>query len=403
MISRTSQKRRGKQIEMPQIFRKHDIHSGSYGDVFAAELRSTSRGTSQLVAVKQLKTPLRESTDAYVEIDALKKLKQHRPPKARITSGAQNIVAYLMHYEEHGRLHIVMEYLPDNLANHMCHRLNLNEGQVVHHYRRLLMDLLAGVAFCHDANIVHRDLKPENLLVYNDMNNEIHLKIADFGLAKHLYLNVATHSDTKGDVFDSNKKVFGAITPGGSLHPRKNSIQESLTAGLVTLWYRSPELLVGAKHGTANGPDYSYSSDLWSVGCIAAEMFFATRLARVNAVRVLLGLEKVPMERIPPHENVLFRGTGNCHASAVINQMERIADYLGTPTPQNWRSLREHVNCPAPFQPSLRKPNKLNILQFHVALCNDPLTSFLRVLQGTLLYEPNERETAEALYYTLGW
>lgn len=91
-----------------------------------------------------------------------------------------------------------------------------------------MQQLLAGVQHCHERGILHRDLKGSNLLI--DKNGV--LKIADFGLANFL--------DPK---------------------PKK-----PLTSRVVTLWYRAPELLLGST-------DYGVGIDLWSVGCLLAEMF----------------------------------------------------------------------------------------------------------------------------------
>lgn len=90
-----------------------------------------------------------------------------------------------------------------------------------------MKQLFEGLAHCHSCGVLHRDIKGSNLLIDN---NGI-LKIADFGLATF---------------FNSDPK-------------------QQLTSRVVTLWYRSPELLLGA---TA----YGVAVDLWSSGCILAEL-----------------------------------------------------------------------------------------------------------------------------------
>jgi len=88
------------------------------------------------------------------------------------------------------------------------------------------MQLLKGVAFCHDRRVLHRDLKPQNLLI----NKRGELKLADFGLAR----------------------AFGIPV-------------RSYTHEVVTLWYRAPDVLMGSRK-------YSTPVDMWSVGCIFGEM-----------------------------------------------------------------------------------------------------------------------------------
>lgn len=80
--------------------------------------------------------------------------------------------------------------------------------------------------FCHQRRVLHRDLKPQNLLIDNNGN----LKIADFGLARAFGIPVRAY-----------------------------------THEVVTLWYRAPEVLLGS-------PRYSCPVDIWSVGCIMAEL-----------------------------------------------------------------------------------------------------------------------------------
>ena len=83
-----------------------------------------------------------------------------------------------------------------------------------------------GIAYCHDHRVLHRDLKPQNLLI----DNKGCIKLADFGLAR----------------------AFGIP-------------MRAYTHEVITLWYRAPEILLGAK-------TYDMAVDIWGLGCIFSEM-----------------------------------------------------------------------------------------------------------------------------------
>jgi len=140
-----------------------------------------------------------------------------------------------------------------------------------------MFQLLRGLNFCHTHNVLHRDLKPQNLLI----NKNGELKLADFGLARAFGIPVRCYS-----------------------------------AEVVTLWYRPPDVLFGAKL-------YTPSIDMWSAGCIFAEL--------ANAGRPL------------------FPG------SDVDDQIKRVFKLLGTPTEDTWQgmaSLPDYKPFPL-YQPSL--------------------------------------------------
>lgn len=106
------------------------------------------------------------------------------------------------------------------------------------HIQAILYQLLSGIRSMHEAGFIHRDLKPSNCLI----NEDCHLLISDFGLSRQL-----PHDETKKD------KVLAPLT-------------EDFTA---TLWYLAPEIVLC----TSAGKNASEAMDIWSVGCIMAELF----------------------------------------------------------------------------------------------------------------------------------
>ncbi|KAA8495111.1 Cyclin-dependent kinase C-1 [Porphyridium purpureum] len=121
-----------------------------------------------------------------------------------------------------GSIYMVFEYMDHDLTGLMDTNVHFTEGQI----KCYMQQLLQGLKHCHDRDVLHRDIKGSNLLI----NNTGQLKIADFGLARS----------------------YGE--PG-----------RKYTNRVITLWYRPPELLLGELQ-------YGPAVDLWSVGCLLAEL-----------------------------------------------------------------------------------------------------------------------------------
>ncbi|KAF5479419.1 hypothetical protein F2P56_000239 [Juglans regia] len=122
-------------------------------------------------------------------------------------------------------LYLVFEYMEHDLAGLAAtHSIKFTEPQI----KCYIQQLLSGLEHCHSRGVLHRDIKGSNLLIDN---NGV-LKIGDFGLATF---------------YEPDQK-------------------QPLTSRVVTLWYRAPELLLGAT-------EYGAAVDLWSTGCILAELF----------------------------------------------------------------------------------------------------------------------------------
>jgi cyclin-dependent kinase 2 len=187
------------------------VGEGTYGVVYKAK----EKNTGDLVALKKIRLDTENEgvpSTAIREISLLKELKHH------------NIVSLKDVIHSQKRLYLVFEYLDQDLKKFMDNAPpNALSEDLVKSY---LHQLLQGIAFCHCHRVLHRDLKPQNLLI----DKEGHIKLADFGLAR----------------------AFGVPV-------------RSYTHEVVTLWYRAPEILLGCRY-------YSTPVDVWSIGCIFAEM-----------------------------------------------------------------------------------------------------------------------------------
>ncbi|PKI41007.1 hypothetical protein CRG98_038535 [Punica granatum] len=197
------------------------VGEGTYGKVYKAK----DRATGQLVALKKTRLEMDEEgvpPTALREVSLLQMLSQSlyvvRLLCVEHVDGS--------HKKKDGEgggkpmLYLVFEYLDTDLKKFIdSHRKGPNPRPIPPSLvQSFLYQLCKGVAHCHSHGVLHRDLKPQNLLV--DKEKGI-LKIADLGLGR-------------------------AFT-------------------IVTLWYRAPEVLLGSTH-------YSTGVDMWSVGCIFAEM-----------------------------------------------------------------------------------------------------------------------------------
>lgn len=196
--------------------RLNHIEEGSYGYVS----RAKEEATGEIVAIKKLKIdPLR---DGGFPVTAMREIQCLNAAKHRHIVNLREVVT-----GEGGALndvYLVMEFLEHDLK---ALQEEMEDPFMPSEVKTLMLQLGGAVEYLHDHWILHRDLKTSNIL----MNNRGEIKIADFGMAR----------------------FYGDPPP------------QNLTQLVVTLWYRAPELLLGASK-------YDAAVDMWSLGCIFGEL-----------------------------------------------------------------------------------------------------------------------------------
>ncbi|XP_013784754.1 cyclin-dependent kinase 2-like isoform X1 [Limulus polyphemus] len=270
------------------------IGEGTYGVVYKAR----DKETGKLVALKKIRLETESEgvpSTAIREIALLKELDHN------------NVVRLLDVIHSEKKLYLVFEYLNQDLKKLMDSAPT--SGLPLPLVKSYLWQLLQGIAYCHSHRVLHRDLKPQNLLIDKEGN----IKLADFGLAR----------------------AFGVPL-------------RSYTHEVVTLWYRAPEILLGAKF-------YSTPVDVWSMGCIFAEML--TRRA-------------------------LFPGDSE------IDQLFRVFRTLGTPDEDTWPGVTKLPDYKSSFPKW--KAQDMNKLVPNLDLDGQDL------LLKMLKYEPNHRISAKS-------
>jgi len=267
------------------------LGEGTYGVVYKAK----DMYTGDIIALKKIRLEQEEEgvpSTAIREISLLKELTH------------DNIVKLIDVVHAQNKLYLVFEFLDKDLKKYMD-SVEMSERLV----KSYMYQLMKGIAFCHSHRVLHRDLKPQNLLIDQKGN----LKLADFGLARAFGIPVRAY-----------------------------------THEVVTLWYRAPEILLGSRH-------YSTPVDVWSAGCIFAEMAMAGR--------------------------PLFPGDSE------IDQLYRIFRYLGTPTEETWPGVTSLPEFKSHFPNWPTQPLRRILRNM------DPLA--VDLLQQMLVYEPSRRISAK--------
>ncbi|EEB16003.1 mitogen-activated protein kinase ERK-A, putative [Pediculus humanus corporis] len=268
---------------------------------FATVYKAKDVETDAIVAVKKIKIGSRAEAKDGINRTALREIKILQELKH------PNIIGLLDVFGHRSNVSLVFDFMDTDLE------IIVKDTNIVltpANVKAYILMTLQGLEYMHNNWFLHRDLKPNNLLV----NSEGILKLGDFGLAKF---------------FGSPNRIY--------------------THQVVTRWYRSPELLFGARI-------YGVGVDMWAVGCILAELLL----------------------RVP-----FLQGESD------LDQLTKIFQVLGTPTEETWPGMKGLPDF-IQFKPSVGT----SLRDIFTAATND----LLELLSKLMAMCPSHRCTAtEAL------
>lgn len=215
------------------------IGVGAYGQVCSA----FDKENKQKVAIKKLSRPFQSAIHAkrtYRELRLLKHMDHEN------VIGLLDVFTPSTTLEDFNDVYLVNHLMGSDL-NNIIRTQRLSDD----HVQFLVYQILRGLKYIHSAGIIHRDLKPSNIAV----NEDCELKILDFGLARHA--------------------------------------EVEMTGYVATRWYRAPEIMLNWMH-------YNQTVDIWSVGCIMAELITGKTLFpgndHIHLLNMIIRLLGTPSE-----------------------------------------------------------------------------------------------------------
>ena len=271
------------------------LGQGTWGVVHMA----IQKGTGRVVAIKKIKSERPEEGINFTAVREIKLLREFKHDNVIelvdcfTTPDLAVCLVYECAFTDLEKI-LANKAIPISLADTKQH----------------LWSLLCAIEACHDRWILHRDLKPDNMLFLKDGT----MKLADFGLAR----------------------MYG--TPKQRLSPQA-----------ITLWYKPPELLLGAS-------EYSSAADMWSVGCIFAEL--------------------------------LLRRPFLQGKNSDISQLDTIFTVFGTPNETNWPDYEALPLCVRGIQ--WEDTTAIPFDEIFTAASRDAIS----LLRSILVLDPNMRFTA---------
>lgn len=358
---------------------RRKIGQGSYGSVYKA----LDKSTGKYVAIKHMQNIFGDVIDglrAFREINLLQHLKH------------ANIISVLAVYVERNDFEnfndvcVILEFANSDLKNYIRSGVLLDMGDVV----QITYQILAGLNYIHSAGVIHRDLKPANVLLFENGFT----KICDFGLSRFVDVPAEQQAqlglpeseeegEAEGDAPEEDLKIdVKAVEEKSQPRVRSDrSLSRKLTSHVVTRWYRAPELILIEKN-------YDSKIDVWSLGCIFAELLNCLKNAQTSLIPrkpFFPGHSCFPLS--PDKEAPVTKAgfpVGN------KDQLIMIIEKLGTPSKQDLEFISDKGALA--YIQSLPERPRVPLRQYFDWVDEQTLD----FLDGCLTFNPNSRRSIQA-------
>ena len=355
--------------------------------------------TGDTVAIKKIREVFNNLTDA-------KRILREISLLSRLTH--PNVVKILDILEppkdmaEFRDLYVVFEYVESDLARVLNSQQPLLRDQLQY----ITMQLLAGMRHMHAAHVLHRDLKPQNVLV----SRFCEIKVCDLGLARGIAELAGSGDGPLGAAFSPNplhedvpvaEEVCAFASPPGpdlgpdsrlrcaSTQPTRSPLMltRQLTKHVVTRWYRAPELILGGQ--------YAHAIDIWSIGCIFAELLnmHVTNGHGTGTFVLFPGKSCYPMSPSGEDED----------EDSPFDQLNVIFDVIGSPSTEEIDRVQDETA--RAYLRNLEKREGKRVNKLDEMFIAAP-TSAVALLRSMLSFDPGKRitikEAIEHPFFDLG-